>query len=59
MTTPRRLVLTIPEVCERLGLCRTTVKKLIRTKVLRSCKVGRRRLVREGDLERMLDRLCG
>lgn len=43
--TTTKLLLSIPEACEVLGLGRSTVCELIRSGELRSVKVGRRRLV--------------
>jgi excisionase family DNA binding protein len=52
---PERIVLTIPEVMDTTGLSREFVYKQVRTRQLRSMKVGRRRLVRIADLEAWLD----
>lgn len=53
---PERL-LTVEDLTHYLSAGRTKVYELLRTKQLRSIKVGRRRLVRPQDLQRFLNDL--
>ena len=46
-----RLLPIQPDVCQRLNAARSTVYELIYSKELRSVKLGRRRMVRESDLQ--------
>jgi len=48
--TPK-LLLTVEEAAERLGIGRTTTFALIRTGALRSVRIGRLRRVRTTDLD--------
>ena len=48
-------VLTVNEVCEALRLGRTVVNSYLWDGTLPSLKIGRRRLVLRGDLERFLE----
>jgi excisionase family DNA binding protein len=50
----QRELLTVSETIEILRVGRTTVNQLLWSGALPSIKVGRRRLVRRGDLERFL-----
>jgi len=47
-------VLTVNEACRELRLSRATFARLIRSKKIRSLRVGARRLVRASELERFL-----
>ena len=49
------LLLTIPEVAEHLRVSTRTVHRLIASKSLLACKVGRSVRIRRMDLERFLD----
>jgi len=46
-----KLLLTVEEAAERLGIGRTTTFALIRTGALRSVRIGRLRRVRTTDLD--------
>ncbi len=47
------------EASARLGISRTAVYGLVRDKRLKSCKIGRRRLIRVADLEQFANQLAG
>ena len=47
-------VLTVNEACLELRLSRATLSRLLRSKKIRSIRVGARRLVRASELERFL-----
>lgn len=47
-------VLTVAEACEALRVSRTTFYRLLRAGKLKSIHLGRRRLVRPEELERLL-----
>ena len=49
-----RLLYSVNEACERLGLSRTTVYELIRSRQLASFTVGSRRLIPAAELERLI-----
>ncbi len=49
-----RLALSIDEACASIGVTRPTLYKLIASAQLRTCTVGRRRLVPVSELERFL-----
>jgi excisionase family DNA binding protein len=46
-----KLLLTVEEAAERLGIGRTTTFALIRTGALRSVRIGRLRRIRTTDLD--------
>ena len=48
---PTRLLLTVPEAAQRLGIGRTLMYELISTGQIASVRVGRLRRVRPTDLE--------
>jgi excisionase family DNA binding protein len=45
------------EAARVLGVGETTLKSLIRQRILRSCKIGRRRLIHRKDLEALAEGL--
>lgn len=49
-----RLFLSLPEVCEVLGVCRSTAETLWRRGQLRTLKLGGRRLVAVSELNRLV-----
>lgn len=49
----------IPDVCDRLGVGRSTVFELIKTGELASVKIGRRRLVAESAIAEYIARVIG
>jgi excisionase family DNA binding protein len=56
---PPRLLLTVEEAAERIGICRAYMFKLIRQGDVRSVKVGRLRRVTPAALEDFVERLSG
>ncbi len=54
-----RLLLTVEEAAERIGICRSNMFKLIRQGDVRSVKVGRLRRVTPAALEDFVARLDG
>ncbi|MGO9292509.1 MAG: helix-turn-helix domain-containing protein [Streptosporangiaceae bacterium] len=54
---PQRLLLTVEEAAERIGICRSNMFKLIRQGDVRSVKVGRLRRVTPAALEEFIARL--
>ncbi len=52
-----RLLHPLPEVCEELGIGRSTVYELIAEGVIRTVKIGRRTLVAHDELERFVEAL--
>jgi excisionase family DNA binding protein len=55
--TPPRLLLTVEEAAERIGICRSNMFKLIRRGEIQSVKVGRLRRVTPAALEDFVRRL--
>jgi len=55
--TPRRLLLTVEEAAERIGICRSSMFKLIRQGKVESVKVGRLRRVTPAAVEDFVRRL--
>ncbi|ONH23557.1 helix-turn-helix domain-containing protein [Pseudofrankia asymbiotica] len=51
MTPAPKVLLTVEEAAERLGIGRTTAFALIRTGALRSVRIGRLRRIRTTDLD--------
>lgn len=56
---PPRLLLTVEEAAERIGICRAYMFKLIREGEVRSVKVGRLRRVTPAALDDLIARLSG
>ncbi len=56
---PPRLLLTVEEAADRIGICRSNMFKLIRQGDVRSVKVGRLRRVTPAALEDFVARLDG
>lgn len=56
-STVNRLSYSIDEAALLTGLGRTTIYKLIAQGDLRSCKIGRRRILRSIDLEHFINQL--
>jgi excisionase family DNA binding protein len=56
---PPRLLLTVEEAAERIGICRAYMFKLIREGDVQSVKVGRLRRVTPAALEDFVARLTG
>ena len=54
---PPRLLLTVEEAADRIGICRSNMFKLIRRGEVRSVKVGRLRRVTPDALEDFVRRL--
>ena len=54
---PPRLLLTVEEAADRIGVCRSSMFKLIRQGDIRSVKVGRLRRVTPAALEDFVARL--
>jgi excisionase family DNA binding protein len=54
---PPRLLLTVEEAAERIGICRSNLFKLIRRGEIQSVKVGRLRRVTPAALEEFVQRL--
>lgn len=57
LPTPDKLAYSVAETAEVLGIGRTMVFELIRTKRLPSMKIGHRRLVARADVEAFVERL--
>ena len=55
---PLRLLLTVEEAAERIGICRSNMFKLIRRGEIQSVKVGRLRRVTPAALEDFVRRLA-
>lgn len=55
--SPPRLLLTVEEAAERIGVCRSNMFKLIRQGEVKSVKVGRLRRVTPAALEDFVRRL--
>ena len=55
--TPPRLLLTVEEAAERIGICRSNMFKLIRRGDVESVKIGRLRRVTPTALEDFVRRL--
>jgi excisionase family DNA binding protein len=53
-TTVAKMAYSVDEVCEALGLSRPSVYDLIRSGMLRSKKLGGRRVIPVTELERLL-----
>lgn len=51
---PPRLAYSVADVVEQTGLGKTTVHGLIASGELPSCKIGKRRIIRHADLEKLL-----
>jgi len=51
ITDEKRLLITTSEAAERLGIHRSTLYDLIRTRKLKTLKIGARRMVRIGALD--------
>jgi excisionase family DNA binding protein len=56
---PPRLLLTVEEAADRIGICRSSMFKLIREGDIISVKVGRLRRVTPAALEDFVARLSG
>lgn len=56
---PPRLLLTVEEAADRIGICRSNMSKLIREGDISSVKVGRLRRVTPAALEDFVARLSG
>jgi excisionase family DNA binding protein len=56
-TPPPRLLLTIEEAADRIGICRSNMFKLIREGDVKSVKVGRLRRITPAALEDFIRRL--
>ena len=55
MTNLPKLVFTIEETCQLLSLSRTTIWKLVKSKKLKVCRVGRRVLFTLQAIQDFLD----
>jgi excisionase family DNA binding protein len=55
---PPRLLLTVEEAAERIGICRSNMFKLIRRGEIQSVKVGRLRRVTPAALEEFVQQLA-
>lgn len=58
VTTPRKLLLSVEEAAEVLGVGRTAMYALLRTGAVRSVTLGRSRRVRPEDLEAYVEQLA-
>ncbi|MCI9530444.1 MAG: helix-turn-helix domain-containing protein [Lachnospiraceae bacterium] len=47
-------LLTIEDVCQELGIGRSTAHKLLKKKKIKSCKIGSRLIVRKEELKRYI-----
>ncbi|MEY8392448.1 helix-turn-helix domain-containing protein [Lachnospiraceae bacterium 45-W7] len=47
-------LLTIEDVCRELGIGKSTAYKLLKTKKIKSCKIGSRLIVRKEELKRYI-----
>jgi len=56
--TPPRLLLTVEEAADRIGICRSNMFKLIRQGEVRSVKVGRLRRITPAALEDFIRKLA-
>jgi excisionase family DNA binding protein len=56
-TTVTRLLHTIPDACEQLGIGRSTFYELIASGTLQTVKIGRRTLISHDELVRYVDQL--
>lgn len=50
-------LLSVREACATLGICKTTFFKLVNERRLQTVKLGRRTLVRAGEIERFVQSL--
>jgi excisionase family DNA binding protein len=55
--TPPRLLLTVEEAADRIGICRSNMFKLIRQGEVKSVKVGRLRRITPAALEDFIHKL--
>jgi excisionase family DNA binding protein len=55
---PQRLLLTVEEAADRIGICRSNMFKLIRQGEVKSVKVGRLRRITPAALEDFIDKLA-
>jgi excisionase family DNA binding protein len=58
-TTMARLLHTIPDAGEQLGIGRSTLYELMAAGVIQTVKIGRRTLIPHDELVRYVDRLKG
>ena len=56
--TPQRLLLTVEEAADRIGICRSNMFKLIRQGEVKSVKVGRLRRITPAALEDFIGKLA-
>jgi excisionase family DNA binding protein len=55
--TPPRLLLTVEEAADRIGICRSSMFNLIRQGAVKSVKVGRLRRITPAALEDFIQKL--
>lgn len=48
-------LLTIEDICQELGIGRSTAYKLLKKKKIKSCKIGSRLIVRREELRRYIN----
>lgn len=56
--TPQRLLLTVEEAADLIGICRSNMFKLIRQGEVKSVKVGRLRRITPAALDDFIDKLA-
>lgn len=49
--------LTVMDLCQQLGICKTTAYKLIKNGTIRSGRIGKKIVVKKSDLTKYMDRL--
>lgn len=49
--------LTVSDLCQKLGIGKTTAYKLIKEKKIRSGKVGKKIVVQKSDLKKYIDEI--
>lgn len=49
-------LLTIDDICQELGIGRSTAYKLLKKKKIKSCKIGSRLIVKKEELERYIEK---
>ena len=49
-------LLTIDDICHELGIGKSTAYKLLKSKKIKSCKIGSRLIVKKSVLKRYIDK---
>ena len=54
--TMNQNLLTIPDLCQELGIGKSTVYKLLKEKQIKSTKIGSRLIIRRDELEHYINK---